>query len=158
VVEKGGACGWGWVGLEIVGSPLKSNKTNVKTGNLSVNNIFYLNYLSMEFCTIWWKVVSCICPAFCNLKLLVIFFREMLNILMAKVHVVLYSIAMRETTPLEQWQIKISFLVKLCQHRIKFILCWQWKREYLIFSLSLTEPKSVKVVQKANFVNNPNED
>ena len=42
----------GWVGLEIVGTPIKSNKKNVKKGNLSVNNIFYQNDLSMEFCTI----------------------------------------------------------------------------------------------------------
>lgn len=52
VVEKGGAWGWGWVDLEIVGAPIKSNKKNVKKGNLPVNNIFYQNYLSMEFCTI----------------------------------------------------------------------------------------------------------
>ena len=39
-------------GLEIVGAPIKSNKKNVKKGNLSVNNIFSQNYLSMEFCTI----------------------------------------------------------------------------------------------------------
>ena len=48
----------------------------MKKGNLTVNNIFYQNYLSMEFCTIWWKLVSCICPAFCNLKLLFFFLRN----------------------------------------------------------------------------------
>jgi len=30
----------GWVGLEIVGPPIKSKKKNGKKGNLSVNNVF----------------------------------------------------------------------------------------------------------------------
>ena len=40
MVEKGGEWGWGWVGLEIVGPPIKSKKKNGKKGNLSVNNVF----------------------------------------------------------------------------------------------------------------------
>ena len=162
----------GWVGLEIVGTPIKSNKKNVKKGNLSVNNIFYQNDLSIEFCTIWWKVVSCICPAFCNLKLLGYFFKEMLNILMTKVHVVLYRIAMRAMSKSVSWlnsaikefclsstgpksvtllaESLWSFLDKSGKRKQRFLPLPDLSRK--IEGDSVHRVKSVKVAQKANFV------
>ena len=70
----------GWVGLEIVGPPIKSKKKNGKKGNLSVNNVF--------------------AQPFAILKLLGCFFREMLNILMTKVCV---RMAMRAMTDSNQF-------------------------------------------------------
>lgn len=69
-----------WVGLEIVGPPIKSKKKNGKKGNLSVNNVF--------------------AQPFAILKLPVFFFREMLNILMTKVCV---RMAMRAMTDSNQF-------------------------------------------------------
>ena len=79
MVEKGGEWGWGWVGLEIVGPPIKSKKKNGKKGSLSVNNVF--------------------AQPFAILKLLVFFFREMLNILMTKVCVRMAMRAMTDSNP-----------------------------------------------------------
>lgn len=70
----------GWVGLEIVGPPIKSKKKNGKKGNLSVNNVFAQPFGHFEIA--WF------------------FFREMLNILMTKVCV---RMAMRAMTDSNQF-------------------------------------------------------